>query len=342
MRRRVTASPGKAPAGKLTGLIRVAGTVLLAGAVLGIAALLPGETAAAEAPAVSEASPPDRSGIPIPDSKAEPSDPNPAGIPISDPEAEVLDLDAAGITITDPETVAAMIERMPRVKEIRMYDSPMVTADMETLFDRYSPEIFFGFTVKIGPHEIRTDRTAFSTLHLAGRMQGDERHTSEELYPIRMCTKMKALDLGHNTLTDLRFLQWMPELEVLIISPNYGLTDISPVANCKKLVYLECFNTPITDLSPLAELTELRDLNLTRDSQVRDLSPLYELPNLERVWWGHMNGVSADQKKILRQTHRGCKFVSVYDPTGGGWRNHSHFRELHDFFRTGEYIPFSK
>ena len=173
-------------------------------------------------------------------------------------------------------------------------------------------------------------------------MKGDERHTSEELYPLRMCTRLKALDVGHNYLTDVSFLNGLTELEVLIISPNYGLEDISPVANCKKLVYLECFNTPITDLSPLAGLKDLRDLNLTRDSLVTDISPLYDLPNLQRVWWGEMRKVPMDQKKAMREKHKGCKFVMVYDPTDGGWRNHSHFKELHSFFRTGEYIPFSE
>ena len=264
-----------------------------------------------------------------------------AEIPV-DPEAEILDLDSLGLRVTDPAEVISALERMPKAKEVRMYDSPMATADMEALFDRYYPDVFFGFTVRIGPHEIRTDRTAFSTLHLAGRMEGDERHTSEELRPIRMCTKLKALDLGHNYLTDVEFLKWMPDLEVLIISPNYGLTDISPIANCKKLVYLECFNTPITDLTPLSGLTELRDLNLTRDAKVRDISPLYDLPKLERVWWGSMNKVESDQRKIMRERHRGCKFVSVYDPTSGGWRKHSHFTELHAFFRTGVYVPFSQ
>ena len=92
----------------------------------------------------------------------------------------------------------------------------------------------------------------------------------------------------------------------------------------------------------LAGLTRLRDLNLTRDGMVPDLSPLYELPNLERFWWGHMDKIPNDQKKIMREKHKGCKFVMVYDPTDGGWRNHSHYKELHSFFRTGEYIPFSK
>ena len=259
-----------------------------------------------------------------------------------DPETETLDLDAAGLLLTDADALSAVIDLMPKLREVRMYDSPMATEDMEKLFDRYYPRVFFGFTLRIGPHEIRTDQTAFSTLHLVGKMKGDERHTSEELFPIRMCTRLKALDLGHNYLTDIGFLNTLTELEVLIISPNYGLKDIGPVANCNKLVYLECFNTPITDLSPLAGLTELRDLNLTRDAQIRDISPLYELQKLERVWWGSMNKVRTDQRKIMREKHRDCKFVSVYDPTGGGWRRHSHFTELHTFFRTGVYVPFSE
>ena len=159
---------------------------------------------------------------------------------------------------------------------------------------------------------------------------------------LRMCRHLKALDLGHNTLTDLNFLNYLPEIEVLIISPNYGLTDISPIANCRHLVYLECFNTPITDLSPLAGMEYLRDLNLTRCGQVTDLSPLYDLPNLERFWWGHMDKITNDQRKTMRELHPDCRFVSVYDPTDGGWRNHPHQKEQMAFFRTGVYGPFAE
>lgn len=260
-----------------------------------------------------------------------------------DPAAEMLDLDAAGIQVTDVKTLAEALDQLPNLKEVLLFDSPLETADMEWLFDRYYPDIFFGFTLKIGPHVIRTDRTAFSTLHIASaKMKDDWRHNTEELSPIRMCTKLKALDLGHNYLTDVNFLNWLPDLEVLILSPNYGLTDISPVANCKNLVYFELFSTPITDLTPLSGLTKLRDLNLTRCTEVRDISPLYDLPNLERVWWGYMIRITAKQKKEMRDKHPNCKFVSVYNPTEGGWRKHSHFNELHSFFRTGEYVPFSE
>lgn len=258
-----------------------------------------------------------------------------------DPAAEILDFDAAGVDVTDAKALAGLLDRMPNVKEVRMYDSSMAQEDMETLFDAY-PDVFFGFTLHLATHVIRTDVTAFSTLHMSSPTKDDPRHTSEELSILRMCRHLKALDIGHNTLTDLNFLYDLPEIEVLIISPNYGLTDISPIAACRNLVYLECFNTPITDLSPLEGMDHLRDLNLTRCGQVTDLSPLYELPSLERFWWGSMGKVPNDQRKIMREKHPNCKFVSVYDPTDGGWRNHPHQKEQMAFFRTGVYVPFQE
>ena len=258
-----------------------------------------------------------------------------------DAGTEILDLDAAGIRTIDLEELAGFIDELPNLKEVRLFEAELTTEDQEWLFDRYYPKIFFGFTIHIGPHTIRTDQTAFSTLHYSSPTKDDPRHTSEELFPLRMCTRLKALDLGHNYLTDLNFLYWMPDMEVLIISPNYGLKDISPIANCKNLVYLECFNTPITDLSPLAGCTKLRDLNLTRDGLITDISPIIDLPNLERVWWGYMWKFPTSQRREMRAKHKGCRFSTVYDPTSGGWRHHKHFKELFKFFRTGVYVPFS-
>ena len=259
----------------------------------------------------------------------------------TDRNTEILDFDAAGIDVKDARKLAEALDEMPEVQEVRMYDSTMEQADMEWLFDRY-PQIFFGFTLHLAVHTIRTDATAFSTLHMSSPTKEDPRHTSEELYMLRMCRHLKALDLGHNTLTDVNFLNFLPEIEVLIISPNYGLTDISPVANCKNLVYLECFNTPITDLSPLSGMQYLRDLNLTRCGEVSDLSPLYDLPSLERFWWGSMGKIPNDQRKKMRELHPNCRFVSTYDPTDGGWRNHPHQKEQMAFFRTGVYVPFQE
>lgn len=253
----------------------------------------------------------------------------------------ILDFDDAQIDVTDAKALAKLIDQLPCLTDVLMFDSTMEQTDMEWLYEQY-PDIFFGFTLHLYTHTIRTDVTAFSTLHMASPTKDDPRHTSEELYILRLCKKLKALDIGHNTLTDLNFLYFLPDIEVLIVSPNYGLTDISPIATCKNLVYLECFNTPFTDLSPLSGMEHLRDLNLTRCSMVSDLSPLYELPSLERFWWGEMGKIRVDQKRIMREKHPNCKFVNVYNPTEGGWRNHPHQKEQMEFFRTGVYVPFAE
>ncbi len=258
-----------------------------------------------------------------------------------DESAEVLDFDQAGIDVSDADGLAEAIGRLPALKEVRMFDSTLPQEQMIRLYEQF-PQIFFGFTLHISVHTVRTDATAFSTRHMSSPTKSDPRHTSGELSVLRLCRHLKALDIGHNTLTDVNFLYDLPDIEVLIISPNYGLTDISPVAACRNLVYLECFNTPITDLSPLAGLTKLRDLNLSRDAKVTDLSPLYDLPNLERVWWGNMDRVPNEQKKEMRNRHPDCKFVSSGDPTGKGWRDHPHHKEQVAFFKTGVYIPFSE
>ena len=260
------------------------------------------------------------------------------GVSIS-PETEILDFDAQGVQVTDVKALAEVLDKLPDLKEVHLFDSDLSNDDMGWLFDRYYPRVFFGFTIKIGPHVIRTDQTAFSTLHHSGETKEDKRHTSAELYPLRMCTRLKALDLGHNYLTDLNFLHWLPDIEVLIISPNYGLKDISAVATLKNLVYLECFNTPISDVEALAGLTKLQDLNLTMNRHIRDISPLYDLPNLKRFWWGGLM-ITNEQRREMRSRHPGCVFRAVSDPTSGGWRKGSHFKTLFSFFRTGVYVPF--
>jgi Leucine-rich repeat (LRR) protein len=105
---------------------------------------------------------------------------------------------------------------------------------------------------------------------------------SEDLQPLTYCNEMRYLDLGHNYISDAFFVAYMPELEVCILAVETQLTDISALANCPKLEYLEIFTGKVTDLSPLANCKNLKHLNISRN-KIRDLSPLFEL-DLERLW----------------------------------------------------------
>ena len=256
-----------------------------------------------------------------------------------DEQTAVLDLDAAHIAVTDAQTLAAAIDRMPALQEVLLFDSALPRADMEWLFDTY-PHIFFGFTIRIATHTIRTDDTAFSTLHRSVITdKKDHEHSTKELSVLRMCTRLKALDLGHNALTDLSFLSGLTELRVLILGPNYYVTDVSPLASLTELEYLELFSTDASDVSALAGMMKLRDLNLACSDHLRDLSPLHDLPALERFWGGR-GKISAEQQKAMEEAHPGCLFDWENNPTAGTWREHPRYDVIYRMFHGTEYIPF--
>ena len=116
---------------------------------------------------------------------------------------------------------------------------------------------------------------------------------------LKYCTKVKNLDIGHSAMTDLSFLDYMPDLEVLIIACS-DFEDISHVASCKNLKYLEvceCFR--LKDLSPIAELKNLEHLNVG-DLMVSDISCLHSLTeckNLKRFYAPNMRNMELDMDK---------------------------------------------
>lgn len=137
--------------------------------------------------------------------------------------------------------------------------------------------------------------------------------------PFKYCTKTKYIDMGHNEeLTDIRFISYMPDLEIVILSGS-PISDLSPFADHTKLVFLElayCGN--IKDISALKGCTSLANVNLSF-TKVSDISALYELP-LEQLCAVKSKIQWASWEKIL-EVRPDC--VIRYDgtqPYGTGWR----------------------
>lgn len=63
-----------------------------------------------------------------------------------------------------------------------------------------------------------------------------------------------------------------------------GITDFSPLAELRGLVFLDLEDTNIGDLSPLAELSELETLWIRDCENVTDLMPLGALPKLRNLY----------------------------------------------------------
>ena len=255
------------------------------------------------------------------------------------PDTRLLDFDAAGIQVTDADALAALMDQLPALEEVRLYDSAMAREDMERLFDAY-PQVFFGWTLHFATHTVRTDATAFSTLHHSTiKDKKDYEHTNKDLSQLRMCKHLRALDLGHNLLTDISFVSELPQLRVLIIAPNYDLADLSPLASLEHLEYLEVFSTDTRSVEALAGMTHLMDLNLACSHYLHDLSPLYELPGLERFWCGR-GGIDQEEQERMEEKHPDCQFDWINTPTDGGWREHPRYEIVREMFAKGEYIAF--
>ncbi|MEN6564554.1 MAG: hypothetical protein ABFD11_13615 [Christensenella sp.] len=92
-------------------------------------------------------------------------------------------------------------------------------------------------------------------------------------------TKMLNLQLKGIRVTDISAVGNMPELLDFMVIGNSRLTDISPLANCKKLSSLIADGCGIIDVSPLENLTELTRLILT-NNMISDVTPLKGLSKL--------------------------------------------------------------
>ena len=135
-------------------------------------------------------------------------------------------------------------------------------------------------------------------------------------------TKLKYLDIGHNEcITDLSFVRYLPDLEVLIIAMN-PLGDLTPLADCENLEYLELFYSNTDDLSPLAGLKNLKHLNVGHCPYLTDISPIYDL-ELDRFYLGRYEDcpVPAEQVDHYRELHPNCEVENEsWESSEGAWR----------------------
>lgn len=159
-------------------------------------------------------------------------------------------------------------------------------------------------------------------------------------------TKVKYVDLGHNTsMVDVSFLGYMPDLELAILSGS-PVKDLSPLVNCKKLEFLElAWCGQLTNIAPLAQCTSLKQLNLSF-TRVSDLAPIRNLsmellcyinsgkyPGLTTTYWSQV-------RSWLPDCWITCDPMDAYNadgssasPYGVGWRYKANWAGYTDCYR---------
>ena len=247
---------------------------------------------------------------------------------------EYADISHSDVRNVDMDRI---ISRLPNLKRLVMCDCGLNNDEYAALQDRH-PEIKIVWEIQLSHWTIRTDSVAFSTF----KTTAEEFYmNNDEAYYLKYCDELVALDLGHNYVSDLSFLEYMPELKILILVDNVKckegetlrhLTDLSEVRYCTKLRYLEIFANNVSDFSFMENLTELEDLNISYNS-VSSIEYMRNLPNLKRLWMENTY-IPYSSYLSLRQMYPGAQII--YSGEGSvdqGWRSGPRYYAMRRMFR---------
>ena len=247
-------------------------------------------------------------------------------------DSSIEEIDLSNRTDVDINSLKESLSLLPELKILRMNNTNLTNEELGSIKDSFS-NVKVIWTIKFGRWEISTDTVAFST---ANTNVFPDALKSEDIEVLKYCTDLKALDLGHNRITDISVIgNYLKELRILILADN-KISDITPLANLKNLHYLELFMNNVTDFSALSSLKNLVDVNLCFD-KIDDITPLLNLPKLERLW---IVGCSVDnQMALLKSTYPNAQIVNYgYGSTDSGWRTHERYYAYMDMFKKKNYI----
>lgn len=232
------------------------------------------------------------------------------------------DAEEIDISNTQLESTSCLEEILPcfrNLKKVVMCQCGISSEEMDGLNRRYE-DIRFVWSVNLAGKLLRTDAVYF-TPNKWGISCDDE-----NIYDLRYCTDMVCVDIGHHVkVTSCEWVRYMPELKYLIIAET-GISDLSPLENHEKLIYLELFLSKVTDYSVLTTCRALEDLNLCYTQG--DPAPIGKMTWLKRLWWsGSWVGRMYLADK-LPDTY--TEYLSL-SSTGRGWREGQHYYDMRDF-----------
>ncbi len=125
-------------------------------------------------------------------------------------------------------------------------------------------------------------------------------------------TKLTTLQIRSINISDISALGNMKDLERLLLTGTNRLNDLSPLANCKKLLTIDMPGNAITDISVLAGLTELQEV-LLNDNYISDVTPLAGLTHLTMLYLGDNPIKDYSPLAGIREGLTDCDF----EPDGG-------------------------
>ena len=238
----------------------------------------------------------------------------------------VEEIDLSGVKVTSLETMDQQLTYFPEAKLVFLgecgLDNEVLAAHRQQVRDRYK----LVWTVSCGSKlKTRTDATTFMPVR-----ENVYYFNDEEAYNLRYCEDMICIDIGHMSIHNIDFVEYMPNLQYLILA-HTQLQYIEPISSCKKLKFLELDWSPVRDLTPLKECTALEDLNLGK--VYADFAPIEQMTWLKNLW---MIECSSAARYRMPQVLPNTKVMVAGAATvANGWRDLDNYYKMRDLLGMG-------
>ena len=239
-------------------------------------------------------------------------------------------LDLSGINLKD-SNVEKLFDNMPNLKTVSLIDCGLTNDGYAKLQDAY-PRIRMIWDIQFSRRKLRTDSVGYSSFR-GGAL--DQWMTDADAYYLKYCRDMVAVDLGHNPVHNLDFLQYMPNLKILIMVDNHGLKDLTNLRYVPQLTYLEIFVNSVSDLSVFQNLHQMEDLNISYNP-ISSTEYLKDFPKLQRLW---MESTRVPHSDFLELCEIYPDATMVYYGSGSvdkGWRVGSHYNAMRAIVKDNE------
>ena len=231
------------------------------------------------------------------------------------------ELDLSEAKVTDLSEMEEMLDYFPNVKTVFLGKCAIDNETLAQLREEKRDQYKLVWTVQLGKKlTARTDDTTFMPVREHVYYFNDE-----EAYNLRYCEDMVCIDIGHMSIHNIDFVEYMPNLTYLILA-HTQLSYIEPISSCKKLKFLELDWSPLRDLSPLTGCTALEDLNL--GNTFASFEPIKKMTWLKNLWVIDCNGGTAYQmSQALPDTKvQGAGSATV----DSGWRDLPNYYAMRD------------
>ena len=214
--------------------------------------------------------------------------------------------------------VESAMAYFPEAEQVLMIGGLLHNVKMAGFREAHREEYKVVWSVACGKVLTRSDATFFMPVKYHVYYLSDA-----EAYNLRYLEEAVAVDIGHMNVSDISFVEYMPDLEYLILA-HTSIQYIEPIRSCKKLKFLEVDWTGIRDLTPLQDCTALEDLNIGNTGV--SVEPLKQMPWLKNVWM-----IFKKSAYVLTQALPDTRVVSSGNATvASGWRDLPNYYAMRD------------